>query len=133
MGPLQAPGERSLLVKLSEASCVIAVLHILLACVDVSVCECMGSLLSVLPGHPGLLPLVFVHSEGWRPNKPTPGQGFMQTPRGAPWRCHTRAKPSAWLSVLSSSGNIDSYTTASFPARAAKGKPSRWVSVDAPK
>lgn len=114
--------ERILLVKLSEASCVIAVLQILLgACVDVSVCECMGSLLSVLPGHPGLPPtsVCTLRGVGGQTN-PLPAKASCRRLVGS-LRCHTRAVLRLAL-CTSSSGNTDSYTTASFPARAAKGK-----------
>ena len=114
--------ERILLVELSEASCVIAVLQILLGtCVDVSVCERMGSLLSVLPGHLGLPPtsVCTLRGVGGQTN-PLLAEASCKR-LVCSLRCHTRAVPRLAL-CTSSSGNTDTYITAGFPARAAKGK-----------
>ena len=114
--------ERILLVELSEASCVIAVLQILLrACVDVSVCERTGSLLSVLPGHPGPPPtsVCTLRGVGGQTN-PLLAEASCRR-LVCSLRCHTRAVPRLAL-CTSSSGNTDTYITAGFPARAAKGK-----------
>ena len=95
--PCKLP-ERIPLVELSEASCVIAVLQILLgACVDVSVCERMGSLLSVLPGHPGLPPASVCTLRGVGGQTDSRPPGFLQMSRVLPEMPHKSSASSCSL------------------------------------